>query len=140
MLAFGAVFSMGSLASTIGIHYIFGPYVYRIEKKKNENDSDSEKSANATTTSSLHILTRSLFLLPITTVTTSCPENDLLPYNGLRPLCNFSMNDKPFYVHPEYLHDAGLRTILHLDKHKEEGLTQEDGKIHSRPNPDDELF
>ena len=142
-LAFGLTFSAASLASTAGIHFVFSPYVYSLERipirvchydkeKKNDDNHDDDDTA-VSSSSSLRkeasdtnnqdflykAVSKSLFLTRVETVFD--PATDVIPYKGFyRPLCNFLVlqqqqgRRKPLYVHPEYVHSAALRQALQL--------------------------
>lgn len=120
MLAVAMMFVTGSVGSTAAIHFVFSPYVYRIERipirkchvQKQEGEADSEGdiardkilagSADITLPNAQNFLlrawTRSLFLRHQSVVFD--PEVDVETYSGLRPLCNFLVKGQPRYVHP----------------------------------------
>ncbi len=142
ILAFGMTFVAGSMVSTAAIHFVFSPYVYKIEKipvrkchhKKKAGDATDEINSMAPPTEMkesdclLKAVSRSLFLTSVETVFD--PETDVIPYKGLHPLCNFVAKGKQLYVHPEYVHNATLRKQLQLvDPNRVEE--------HKKENPDD---
>lgn len=123
MLAVAMMFVTGSIGSTAAIHFVFSPYVYRIESipvrkcsYKNEEtdgiskgekemsdscvdtDSGSVPPSLATKNVLLKAWVRSLLLQHKEIVFD--PEIDVEPYSGLRPLCNFRAKEFPLYVHP----------------------------------------
>ena len=115
MLAAAMMFVTGSIGSTAAIHFVFSPYVYRIEcipvrkcLSKNQPDDGGERTSNGgddglitpvkTTDVLLRAWTRSLFLRHQDIVFD--PEFDVEPYSGMRPLCNFQAKGLPLYVHP----------------------------------------
>ena len=141
MLMLGMAFVTGTLASTAAIHFVFHPYVYAIEQipvrkchyKKKTNPKDAEETKNVCEPKKkkdvlLKAISRSLFLTQVETLFD--PATDVLPYKGLRPLCNFTVKGVPLYVHPEYLYDQEMRKEMNLDK----------GKVKlEKDNPDDFL-
>lgn len=145
LIAFGATFTIGSVASTAAIHFVFSPYVYQIEKivAVEEEEEDSPQTPEAPVL--LRAISKSLFLTRIETVFD--PENnpdDIIPYKGFRPLCNFVVREKPLYVHPEYVYSAALRKQLHVKSAEDYYMEEEEGKQHQKPpttreNPDDFL-
>jgi hypothetical protein len=123
MLAVALTFVAGSIGSTAAIHFVFSPYVYRIESipvrqcKKIEGEGEigsdpgsckSNDVADVTPATPrkkemlLRAWTRSLFLRHVDVVFD--PEIDVVPYTGLRPLCNFRAKGIPLYVHPGMWH------------------------------------
>ncbi|GAX13841.1 hypothetical protein FisN_5Lh267 [Fistulifera solaris] len=142
ILAFGMTFVAGSMVSTAAIHFVFSPYVYKIEKipvrkchqKKEAEDATDEINSMAPPNEIkeadclLKAVSRSLFLTSVETVFD--PEKDVIPYKGLHPLCNFVAKGKQFYVHPEYVHNATLRKQLQL-------VDPNRGEEHKKENPDD---
>jgi hypothetical protein len=143
MLATGMLFVAGSLGSTAAIYFVFSPYVFTIEqipirkchyKKEATNESESEDDKKAVVEQKtdpapskkdvlLKAFTKSLFLTRKDTVFD--PATDVVPYKGLRPLCNLLVKGMPMYVHPEFVYDETLRMHLNLDK-KEKPLKEED--------------
>jgi hypothetical protein len=116
MLAMALMFVTGSMGSTAAIHFVFAPYVYRIETipvrqcsyqskdGEDQNDTPVPDDAEAATVVPrakdvlLRAWTRSLFLRNREIVFD--PETDVVPYSGMRPLCNFVAKGFPLYVHP----------------------------------------
>jgi hypothetical protein len=128
-LATGMLFVAGSLASTAAIHFVFSPYAYTIEripirkchyvKETDQGDGDEkvveQKEAKEPPKDVLlKAFSKSLFLSRKDTVFD--PATDVVPYKGLRPLCNLMIKGLPFYVHPEFVYDETLRKILNVDK------------------------
>jgi len=128
MLMMGMAFVTGTLASTAAIHFVFHPYVYSIEqipvrkchyqKKANPEGTQDDRTISCEPKKKKDVLlkaiSRSLFLTQVETVFD--PAADVLPYKGIRPLCNFTAKGVPLYVHPEYLYDQALRKEMNLDK------------------------
>jgi hypothetical protein len=125
ILAFGMTFVAGSMVSTAAIHFVFSPYVYKIEKipvRKCHHRKEAEDATDEITSMApneikeadclLKAVSRSLFLTSVETVFD--PEKDVVPYKGFHPLCNFVAKGKQLYVHPEYVHNATLRKQLRL--------------------------
>jgi hypothetical protein len=117
MLAMALMFVTGSMGSTAAIHFVFAPYVYRIEtipvrqcsnqSKDGEDQNDTSVPVDAEAAKVvmpkakdvlLRAWTRSLFLRNREIVFD--PELDVVPYSGMRPLCNFVAKGFPLYVHP----------------------------------------
>ena len=123
ILAFGMTFVAGSMVSTAAIHFVFSPYVYKIEKipvRKCHHKAEGEADGNVPLPPKdikdadclLKAVSRSLFLTNVETVFN--PETDVVPYKGFHPLCNFIAKGTQLYVHPEYIHSAKLRKQLQL--------------------------
>mmetsp|Transcript_25695 Transcript_25695/g.29348 ORF Transcript_25695/g.29348 Transcript_25695/m.29348 type:complete len:270 (-) Transcript_25695:8-817(-) len=123
--ALGGTTMLTACGSTVAVHYCLTPYVHTMEhvdtpqclEKANETDtekflenaleflensSDEKKWVKATW--------RNLFVMRQEIVFDAA--KDALPYNGLRPFCNFSVNGIPLYVHPELIMDDSLRKML----------------------------
>ena len=118
MLAVAMMFVSGSVGSTAAIHFVFSPYVYRIEcipvrqcsfKKEEQDECEHENAASCQISDDaaaapekrdmlLKAWTRSLFLRHQDVVFD--PTIDVEPYSGMRPLCNFRAKGLPLYVHP----------------------------------------
>jgi hypothetical protein len=58
----------------------------------------------------LKAYTRNILLMKVETVFN--PYTDIKPYKGFRPIANFAVKNKAFYVHPELLFDETLRKQL----------------------------
>lgn len=118
MLAVASTFVSGSIGSTAAIHYIFGPYVYSMERipvrvcsSKNATAEDSRQQMpdeetiqknvvvdGTTKPTLLKATTKSVFLQRREIVFD--PELDVEKYKGLRPMCNLIAKGTPLYVHP----------------------------------------
>jgi hypothetical protein len=114
ILAAAMLFVTGSVGSTAAIHFVFSPYVYRIEhipirhcsaKSSSDQNSDSLQKGRTSESSSisqkdtlLKAWTRSLLLFDTNVVFNPCV--DVLPYKGMRPMCNLLAKGQPLYVHP----------------------------------------
>lgn len=123
MLAVAMTFVAGSIGSTAAIHFVFSPYVYRIEsipvrqcsyqpkqERWVEMGSDIPAAIPGKKVTLLKAWTRSLFLRSNDIVFD--PEIDVEPYSGLRPLCNFRAKGLPLYVHPgRFILRIPLRTF-----------------------------
>jgi hypothetical protein len=104
ILAAAMLFVTGSIGSTAAIHFVFAPYVYRIECipirqcsiDASATSSDVLPSSQKDTL--LKAWTRSLFLRDSTIVFDPCI--DVQPYKGMRPMCNLLAKGRPLYVHP----------------------------------------
>jgi hypothetical protein len=104
ILAAAMLFVTGSIGSAAAIHFVFAPYVYRIECIPIRQCSiDASATSSDVLPSSqkgtlLKAWTRSLFLRDSTIVFDPCI--DVQPYKGTRPLCNLIAKGRPLYVHP----------------------------------------
>jgi hypothetical protein len=120
ILAAALLFVSGSIGSTAAIHFVFSPYVYKIEQipiricssstvvpsapaETTTGNSGSNNSSTETATKSikdtlLKAWTRTLFLRNDAVIFD--PTIDVQPYQGLRPMCNFQAKGHPLYVHP----------------------------------------
>jgi hypothetical protein len=114
ILAAALLFVTGSVGSTAAIHFVFSPYVYRIEQipirqcsaeKSCDQSVDDLQGGNISESSStsqketlLKAWTRSLFLFNSSVVFDPCVDVKL--YKGMRPMCNFVAKGQPLYVHP----------------------------------------
>ena len=108
ILAAAMLFVTGSVGSTAAIHFVFSPYVYRIEylpirqcstkSSPGQSDCTSESSVTIQRDTLLKAWTRSLFLFDSSIVFDPCV--DVQPYKGMRPMCNFLAKGRPLYVHP----------------------------------------
>lgn len=116
ILAAAMLFVTGSVGSTAAIHFVFSPYVYRIEhiyirqcstavsSEKNIDSLQSDNSSESLLSQKDTLLkawTRSLFLFDTTIVFDPCV--DVQPYKGMRPMCNLLAKGRPLYVHPGML-------------------------------------
>lgn len=148
LLATGIMFCMMTMGSTAAVHYVFHPYVYEIHripvrlcsyKAADKEGCPHEAVLSQPDTSAteaikgpflLKAVSKSLFLGE--TITVFDPSNDLAPYKGLRPMCNFTAKAVPLYVHPHLVENKELKDALHfLTKAPEESPPQD--------NPDDFL-
>lgn len=123
ILAAALLFVSGSMGSTAAIHFVFSPYVYKIEQipiricsstlessaatettagSGDNNNSINTKNETSTTKPNKDTLlkawTRTLFLRNDAIIFD--PALDVQPYKGLRPMCNFLAKGCPLYVHP----------------------------------------
>lgn len=125
ILAAAMLFVTGSIGSTAAIHFVFSPYVYRIEQipirqcsAKGACDQNVDPSQGGNVIESdpksrketlLKAWTRSLFLFNTSIVFDPCV--DVTPYKGMRPMCNFLAKGQPLYVHPGTLWKCLLRIL-----------------------------
>ena len=121
ILAAALLFVSGSIGSTAAIHFVFSPYVYKIEQipirvcstpttdttteTKSDNTSSHSSVDGLETTNKiptkdtlLKAWVRTLFLRNDSIVFDA--TIDVQPYQGLRPMCNFVAKGRPLYVHP----------------------------------------
>ena len=136
ILAAALLFVSGSMGSTAAIHFVFSPYVYKIEQipiricsstsapsstettTGSDDSSNSVNSHNATETKPikgtlLKAWARTLFLRNDAIIFD--PALDVQPYKGLRPMCNFLAKGRPLYVHPgtwTYFQHHGIKMTI----------------------------
>ncbi|CAB9513579.1 Inherit from NOG: transmembrane protein 70 [Seminavis robusta] len=136
---------MGACASTIGLQWIFAPYVYTLEripirqchyvKASPEEDSPREEKESSSSNSPclLKATTRSIFLTRIHHVFD--PEMDVspAPRSTIRPFCSFFVKGKPLYIHEQLIQSPQLSKALFVNK-------AEPIKTHKNPDPDDEFL
>jgi len=127
-LGLGSVAFMGATGSTVGLHFVFGPYILDMEKipvrqchfEKEEGEEvaveegitkESYKSDDTTSPKDfmLKATTRSVFGLRSEHVFN--PSTDVTPYEGFRPFANFCAKGVTLYAHPNLL-DDDLRQLL----------------------------
>jgi hypothetical protein len=111
MLIMSFMFVASTVGSTAFIHAVFSPYIYRIEcipirvccsakepdTGKEEPSTISEALSTKKEDTLLKAVKRSLFLSDANVVFD--PEQDVQPYSGFLPLCNFTAKGVPLYVH-----------------------------------------
>ena len=146
MLAVALTFVAGSLGSTAAVYYVFSPYIFTIERipirkchypkavmegEEAPTDAETQENKKECKETLLKAISTSLFLTRTETVFD--PATDVVPYKGLRPLCNFIAKGIPMYVHPEFVYDETLRRVLDLDKTPDEP----EAKPLQKENPDD---
>lgn len=150
---------MGSIGSTLGLQYIFAPYVYTLERiprssivePAEENSADGNEEAptaaaaaavdtNADTPKPiekgdflLKATTRSVFAMNVIHIFD--PQTDItgVPGGTIRPFCSFFANGKPLYIHEQMIQDPKLCQNLFIDN-------ATPIKQHKNPDPDDDLF
>jgi hypothetical protein len=157
----------GAVGSTIALHYVFGPYILDMTKvvvKSSSSSSDCNDEGSDTTTTTTTTTTRPIdggnsngdFILQVHTrsvfgwkiLHTINPSTDQIvsPYQGFRPFGNFSVNDKPYYVHPELLQDDNLRrTLLPGYQEQQQAIQDNQRQLHdkeglSTKDKDDDFF
>lgn len=150
----------GSIGSTVGLHFIFSPYVYTLERipvrkchykgapgdiAVNDNASDevedSSEQSNQQEASSGH---KPEFLLKATTKSILAttvehvfnPETDVKgpPPGTIRPFCSFIVKGTtPLFIHEQMIQDQKLSQHLFIDN-------AEPIKKQKNPDPDDEFL
>jgi hypothetical protein len=136
-LGLGSVAFIGATGSTVGLHFVFGPYILDMEKipvrqchfekeegeevaveegeevaveegiKKESCKSDDEASPKDVM---LKATTRSVFGLRSELVFN--PATDVTPYEGFRPFANFCAKGVTLYAHPNLLDDDLRQSLL----------------------------
>jgi hypothetical protein len=127
-LGLGSVAFLGATGSTVGLHFVFGPYVLDMEKisvrqchfeKEEEKEVAVEEGIKKESCKSgenaspkdfmLKATTRSVFGLRSEVVFN--PATDVTLYEGFRPFANFCAKGVTLYAHPNLL-DDDLRQLL----------------------------
>lgn len=138
----------GSVGSTVGLNYIFSPYVYTLErisvrqchyKKESENSDGRETTQEATTSIRepdflLKATTRNILAMTVEHVFD--PETDVKapPRGTIRPFCSFIVKEKsPLYIHEQMIQNPRLSRNLFID-------SAEPIKKQKNPDPDDEFL
>jgi hypothetical protein len=140
----------GSIGSTLGLQYIFAPYVYKLEMipiRKCDyilKQQSQEEGQDATTESTpseppkpgsflLKATTRSVFATKVEHVFD--PETDVkrVPGGTIRPFCSFFAKGKPLYIHEQMIADPKLSQNLFVNH----GTKIQKPK---NPDPDDEFL
>lgn len=137
----------GSIGSTVGLHYIFSPYVYTLERVpvrqcryQGEKEDNSVNDTNQQSTTKrepsflLKATTRSIFATKVEHVFN--PETDVKapPPGTIRPFCSFIVKDTiPLYIHEQMIQDPKLSRNLFIDN-------AEPIKKQKNPDPDDEFL
>lgn len=141
-LGLGSVAFMGATGSTVGLHFVFGPYILDMEKipvekchsEEGEGEEvaveegikkESYKSDDTTSPKDfmLKATTRSVFGLRSELVFN--PATDITPYEGFRPFANFCAKGVTLYAHPNLL-DDDLRQLLLWSKPVEDPENKDD--------------
>jgi hypothetical protein len=140
----------GACGSTLGLQWIFAPYVYTLETipirrvddkmdiKQHDTTAEDPSVASAISSSSPFLLkatTRSIFLTRVEHVFD--PESkDVTPASraAIRPFCSFYANGKPLYIHEQMLtNNPHLSKALFVNQ-------SEPIKVQKNPDPDDEFL
>ena len=137
----------GSIGSTLGLQYIFAPYVYTLEsipirQCHSEDEKEKEEPQSTATTAEnppkpgsflLKATTRSVFATKVEHVFD--PETDIkgVPPGTIRPFCSFFANGQPLYIHEQMITDPKLTQNLFVNH----GTKIETKK---NPDPDDEFL
>jgi hypothetical protein len=124
-LGLGSVAFLGATGSTVGLHFVFGPYILDMEKiplhfgkEEGEEDAVEERITKESCKSDdktspkdvmLKATTRSVFGLRSELVFN--PATDVTSYEGFRPFANFCAKGVTLYAHPNLL-DDDLRQLL----------------------------
>jgi hypothetical protein len=136
-LGLGSVAFMGATGSTVGLHFVFGPYILDMEKIpvrqcnfkkeqvavveevgddveegiKEEEESSSKSDEKAPPKDVMFkATTRSVFGMRSEVVFN--PATDIVPYEGFRPFANFVAKGVTLYVHPHLLDDDTRQQLL----------------------------
>ena len=131
----------GSIGSTLGLQWIFAPYVYTLERipapKTTHGDGESEAPATASNPAKegclLRATTRSIFLGKVEHVFDPVTDIKGVPGGTIRPFCSFLANDSPLYIHEQMIEDPKLSQHLFINN-------ATPIKQQKNPDPDDEFF
>ena len=134
----------GSIGSTLGLQWIFAPYVYTLERiptpKTVHGDSELETAAQVSNTANegflLRATTRSIFLGKIEHIFDPVTDIKGVPGGTIRPFCSFLANHNPLYIHEQMIEDPKLSQHLFINN-------ATPIKQHKNPDPDkhdDEFF
>jgi len=133
--AVGGVAVLAATGSTLALSFCFSPYIHTLEKLTDSHNSEDNSEQKKATSLMLKATTRNI--LGLTVETTFDPSQDVQPYNGNRPFCNFIANDKKLYVHPELIHDPQLyKQLFGESKEEKEDKFQKE----QQKNEDEGLF
>lgn len=122
--AVGGVAVIAATGSTLALSFCFSPYVHTLEVIPSSGKGDDLLKATNRN------------ILGLTVETIFDPKIDVQPYEGNRPFCNFLVQGKPLFVHPELIHDQKLYLQL-FGKTKEQ---QEESRNKQAQSQDDEIF
>lgn len=120
-LAVGGTAIFAATGSTFMLSYCFSPYVHTLEWVKIAAQSSSVGSNGlnvATEDGSIQyekrikVVTRDFFTRTVETVFDPVCDVETDVKGTYRPFCNFKVANKPFYVHPELIHDEEVRKML----------------------------
>jgi hypothetical protein len=134
---------LGACGSTLGLQWIFAPYVYTLEKiplEPSRVDSTKlvpQKPLDHNDNSNLFLLkatTRSIFLTRVEHIFDPSQHVTPAPRGAIRPFCSFYANGKPLYIHEQMLtRDPLLAKALFVN-------SSQPIKVDKNPDPDDEFL
>lgn len=164
-LAVGGTAMFAACGSTAALSFCFSPYIHTLEwipvRKCNNTSSTAtahnhhipreEKSFYENTetiqqeeykecqTFLLKATTRNLFSMKCETVFDPSQVKHVGDFQTYRPFCNFMVNDKHFFIHPELLHDDTLRIQL-LGEEKGTLVPDYENTNMKKKDPDDDFL
>ncbi len=151
-LAVGGTAVLAATGSTAALTFCFGPYIESLEwvDEQKEEGTESRKMLKATSRNLLAMKVETIFDpfhnssgIGIKESGHNDTDVDVMHNpSSYRPFCNFEVRGKPFFIHPELIHDEHLRHAL-IGYPKEDNAVdaQEDGtKTKKRKDPDDDFL
>jgi hypothetical protein len=151
-IAVGGTAILAACGSTAALSFCFSPYIHKLEwipvRQCNPptsadcdgDDESVEKEISETKCQKMLMKVTTRNFLAMQTETIFDPDTDVIHNpKTYRPFCNFLVKDKPYFIHPELLHDDDLRIKL-LGKEKGtlmEESSKDDGK---KKDPDDDFL
>jgi len=100
-----ATASITAVGSTALLSYCFSPYIHTMEQLGQEGDGEKCRSL-------LRVTTRDILARQVVTVFDPKDVTPPTSTNNTRPFCNFMLEERPFYIHPELVNDDKLRAQL----------------------------
>lgn len=166
-LAVGGTAIFAACGSTAALSFCFSPYIHTLEwipvRKCNITSSNAtthnhhtpkeEETSYENTeiiqeekeeykecqTFLLKATTRNLFSMKCETIFDPSQIKHVGEFQTYRPFCNFMVNDKHFFIHPELLHDDALRIQL-LGKEKGTLVPDHENTHMKKKDPDDDFL
>ncbi len=151
-LAVGGTAVLAATGSTAALTFCFGPYIESLEwvDEEKKDGEESKKLLKATTRNLMAMKVETMFdpfsnSSGIGIKESEHSDTDVeVVHNpsNYRPFCNFEVRGKPFFIHPELIHDEHLRhALIGYPKESDVVDTQEDGsKSKKRKDPDDDFL
>lgn len=143
-LAVIATAAVTAVGSTVLLGYCFTPYVHTLELVHNtgattattNNDNNKDRDNNTTM---IRMITRDILARQVTTVFD--PDTDVAPppKNNTRPFCNFTVRNRPYYIHADLVTDRKVRAQL-LVGQDEEGKKKEEEEGMKKKTDEDEFL
>lgn len=144
-LAVGGTAILAACGSTAALSFCFSPYIHKLEwipvrqcnPPKSADGESVEKEITETKCQKMLMKVTTRNFLAMQTETVFDPDTDVIHNpKTYRPFCNFLVKDKPFFIHPELLHDDDLRIKL-LGKEKGTLMEESSKDDNKKKDPDD---